>query len=304
MRILLKIGIISSAAAAVLVAVFAVRQVFFDTATADFKNSVVLWILIAVFAVCAGVTIVALLVAKPNVRKIGFYVMHIGMVLILIGSLTYYLFGVKIHLTAYENTDASSARNLASIIETAPVRGDDYIANFNNISVGVKSITCRYYDPEYAIYELGNDTPVKDEIYPDKDGVYDFGKYGKFNKRDLIAEDGRYVQQQFENGAIAYPMVSESGKGTLEHVEVVAVLQDRKTGESVEKEFTINNPVNFSGWKVILMDAHEDEGDVQFFMKYDPGEYITLAGMWLTIIGSFACAFLTFKPKKARGGQE
>jgi len=301
MRILLKIGTISSAAAAVLVAVFAVRQVFFDTATADFKNNIILWILIAVFAVCAGVTVVALLAAKPSVRKIGFYIMHVGMVLILIGSLTYYLFGVKIHLTAYENTDASSAQNLASIIETAPAREEKFRANFDNISVGVKSITCRYYDPEYVIYKVNIDTPFKEDIYPDKDGVYDFGEYGKFNKKDLVIEGGVYVQQQFEDGAIAYPKVAQNGKGTLEHVEVTAVLQDRKTGEIVEKEFTINNPVNFSGWKVILMDAHEDVGDVQFFMKYDPGEYITLAGMWLTIIGSFACAFLTFKPKKGEG---
>jgi ResB-like family. len=306
MRILLKLGIIFSVVAAVFVAVFASRQVFFKTADADFKNSTILWILIAIFAVGTIITIITLLAIKPSVRKIGFYIIHVGIVLILIGSFTYYLFGVKVKLNAYENENGSTAQNHAKIIETSPLRGDDFRANFDNISVGVKDITCRYYDPEYVLLKITDPTSVvgevlKDEIYPDKGGTYDFGEYGKFNKKELVSENGIYALQQFDGGVVAKPMLSQGGKSVLEYVEVSAVLQDRKTGDNITKKFTINNPVNFSGWKIILMAADEDSGAVQFFVKYDPGEYITLTGMWLTIIGAFACAFLTFKTKKAEG---
>lgn len=55
----------------------------------------------------------------------------------------------------------------------------------------------------------------------------------------------------------------------------------------------VNGPHRESGWKIYLMNYDRMGGSaVQLMLKNDPGEYVSLAGIWLTIAGSVIMCLL------------
>ena len=69
--------------------------------------------------------------------------------------------------------------------------------------------------------------------------------------------------------------------------EATLKIMPEGTREVETHSLTVNHPHREDGWKIYLMNYDRAEGSaVQLLLKRDPGEYICLAGIWLSIAGS------------------
>ena len=83
------------------------------------------------------------------------------------------------------------------------------------------------------------------------------------------------------------------------HYEAELAVYDLNSGViREEKTLTVNHPAYINGFKVYLMDMTGDRAAL--FIKYNPGEYVVLIGVALTVAGTFLACFSGFtKPKKS-----
>lgn len=169
---------------------------------------------------------------KFTVYRCGFYALHIGLVLFLIGSFFYYVSGDKL-----------------------------------TVSVPV------------------NDSAVYSQIKrdkPDSDG------------NNMLKLDFSFGVSDFK--VERYP-ADEDGQELDKHYEATLLIMPEGTRELSEKSLTVNKPYRYGGWKFYLMNYDRTtEDSVQLMLKHDPAEYVSLAGIWLAVIGAFLMC-LRFKVK-------
>lgn len=71
------------------------------------------------------------------------------------------------------------------------------------------------------------------------------------------------------------------------HYEATLMIMEGGTRDVKEIQLSVNNPHRQNGYKIYLMNYDRiTESAVQLSFKYDPAEYISLSGIWFTIIGS------------------
>lgn len=147
------------------------------------------------------------------------------------------------------------------------------------------------------IYYISGDVinvsiPVnKDTIYseikreaPDKNGN-DTTKLG-FG----IGVSDFYVERYTEEDGVA---------GADKHYEATLMIMEGGSRDIKETPLTVNNPHRQNGWKIYLMNYDRmTESAVQLSFKYDPGEYISLTGIWFSVVGCFVMCLL----RKKNGG--
>lgn len=188
------------------------------------------WV-VFVFAAYVFIQILCIFSLKPKftLYRAGFYAMHIGLVLFLVGCFVYYIAGDVV-----------------------------------NVSVPIDS-TAMYNEIKRNSAEEGESETLKLDFYL---GVSDFSVE-------------RYESE--EEGAAAID----------KYYEATLRIMPEGSREIEEHALIVNGPHRESGWKIYLMNYDRmSESAVQLMLKYDPGEYITLAGIWLTIAGSvIMCLF-------------
>lgn len=195
-------------------------------------NSVWVVFILAAFVV---IQVICLFTVKRkfDLYKVGFYIFHVGIVLLLCGCFIYYIAGDVI-----------------------------------NVSVPVDSS---------AVY-----SEIKREG-PDKNGndilKLDFG---------LGVSDFRVERYEASEDA------AESDK----YYETTLLIMPEGTRNIERVSLSVNNPHRESGWKIYLMNYDRiTESSVQLMLKNDPGEYISLAGIWMMIGGTVIMCLL--KKRKA-----
>ena len=93
----------------------------------------------------------------------------------------------------------------------------------------------------------------------------------------------------------------EDGTTIDKYYEATLMIMPKGSREIESHALTVNGPHRESGWKIYLMNYDRTtEGVVQLMLKYDPGEYIALAGMLCAIIGSVMMCLL--KKREAGDG--
>lgn len=269
--------------------VFATRQVFFKES--DFTEDRVTYLLIAImFAFCA-VSTVCLLQGKFSIKRIGFYLLHTGLIIMLAGGLIYFINGIKINGAYPVNRYALSSQAVHSMEKSNRIKGEEYIANFNSFDLGVSDFKVEYYEPVYDIYQTDENGNIlerlKTDIEINGEGYYDFGEYGLKK-----AEDGGNIQLDGNIYAVSRTSV-KSYLGTLN-------IRNYKTGEKYTEEISINHPIRVNGWKIYLMAYSAEQNSATFTFKYDPAEYVILTGIWAVIIGSFLMSFVRFGGKEKK----
>ncbi len=190
------------------------------------------WV-IFVFAAYVLIQLICLFNIKPNfsIYRCGFYLLHIGLVLLLTGCFVYYISGDKV-----------------------------------NVSVPVESNT---------IY-----SEIKRQE-PDKNGN-DMLKLGF----GLGVSDFKVERYSEEDGV----------EGTDKYYEATLMIMADGERDIKEISLTVNNPHRQNGYKIYLMNYDKlTESSVQLMIKYDPGEYVTLTGIWFTVIGTFVMCLLRKK---------
>ncbi|MBR5295964.1 MAG: cytochrome c biogenesis protein ResB [Clostridia bacterium] len=176
------------------------------------------WI-VFVFAAYVFIQILCLFSLKPKftLYRAGFYALHIGLVLFLVGSFLFYIGGDSL-----------------------------------NVSVPVGQ-NMMYNEVRRNPVPEGKSANLRLDFYL---GVADF----KVERYDA-------VQDKFYEATLR---IMPEGSREVESYSL-----------------TVNHPHREDGWKIYLMNYDRAEGNsVQLLFKYDPGEYISLAGIWLSIVGS------------------
>lgn len=187
-------------------------------------------VIVFIFAAYVAIQVICIvgMRGKLTVYRMGFYVLHIGMVVMLTGMFVYYISGDKLENVA------------------VPVGEDTYSRISRDVLVLESSTS-------------------PDKVFVDLDfalGISDF-KVEKY-------EDG-----------------------TDKHYEAKLKFVKKGVENPIYKSLTVNHPVEENGWKIYLMNYLEENGQTTVFimLKYNPGEYVTLAGIWMIIVGSLIMCF-------------
>ena len=303
MKLIMKISVVVMSVIALVVAVLGSRQVFFHIDT-DFQSNLVIWGLIVLLGIFVIAQVICLFVFPFNIKKIGFYLLHIGLVAVLVGSMIYYMAGIKIQGAYPVNEQGSSASAYHQLVKANPTKGENYVANFSSFRFGVTDFAVEYYEPVYDIYRVNEEGVAEEQLATDieinSEGIYDFGEYGQKTVEDLVDDAGEYqVVNLTEDGSIVGNPRS-SVKSYLGDVTIV----NNETQESREDTISVNHPLRVNGWKIYLMSYDETQNAAAFIFKYDPGEYIVTVGMVMIIVGSFIACFVRPRQAAASGKNE
>ena len=269
-----------------LIAVLASRQVFGTAGNDIFSNPAILWSLVILLAVFCVVQILCLFTYHFRFSKIGFYIFHAGLIAVLVGSFLYYLTGIKISGVFFVNPEGSSSDAQVQMVKSNRLRGDEYVADFNSFYLGVTDFTVDYYEPVYDVYRVfDNDKdPVRlmSDVEINSRGCYDFGKYGVRAENEMLDENGYAAVRLTSPDVVAVPRRSVKYYGG--NVTIVNLADGRSVTEEL---IEVNKPLRVNGWKIYLMGYDEASDAASFLFKYDPAEYIELAGFWMLILGAF-----------------
>ncbi len=87
---------------------------------------------------------------------------------------------------------------------------------------------------------------------------------------------------------------AEEGEAAVDkYYEATLRIMPEGSREIEEHALIVNGTHRESGWKIYLMNYDRmGQSAVQLMLKYDPGEYISLAGIWLAIGGSVVMCLL------------
>ena len=186
---------------------------------------------VIVFAAFVALQVICLFNYKGrlNIYGIGFYILHIGLVVFLAGSFVYYMAGDSVNVSV-------------------PI---DQNATYNRIS--------RLGEGKSDI-NLGFEFGVADfniNYYPDT----------------IIASRYEAILMFYNANAFA-----------PEYIPLV-----------------VNKPVMQNGWRIYLMGHNPANESVNLFLKNNPGELLTLIGLWSIIIGTVIICFIR---KRKAGNNE
>lgn len=254
----------------IIFAIIASMQVFFRWKWPADSVGVTIFVF-TVFIVFIAITIIGLVGQKFNIKKIGFYLLHLGLIFFLVGSM--------IFRTTGEYESASLSIDDTALYKSIQ-REDGTILRFN-FSFGITKLAITNYEPVYDIYEVvnGDSKVIKQDIELSSDGYYDFGKYGKKHIDDLlIGNNGIQEKIQLANNIFAYVRMP------VKKYEATMIFN--KDGKDYVKPLIINEPIRFDGYKIYLMSYNSTLKTVKITFKKDYGEVLSTSGIFITIAGT------------------
>lgn len=112
--------------------------------------------------------------------------------------------------------------------------------------------------------------------------------------------DGDFVKLPFDMGISGFK-VEKYEDGSDKYYEATLMIEPEGTRDISYESLIVNKPYRVSGWKIYLMGYDGTTGStVSLLMKQDPGEYLSLAGITMLIIGCILmCLF-----RKKEGGEK
>ncbi len=230
-----------------------------------------------VMSVALGIFCVLIAVSafgqKFNVKRLGSYILHFGFIAFLIGCLIYTASGVHVLTSVPVNNSAAY-----STIQTS----DGKLIELG-FSFGLDNFKIEYYDPVYDVYEKTADgaKQVKTDIQLNRDGVFDFGKYGgKYTLANLSDGKGGIVEQiNLKDNYVAFVR-----RAVKKYTATVSLFDgnDKKV-----KELTVNHPLRKKGFKIYLMSYSDKNRTATLLFKKDYGEWLSTSGLVLIMGGTF-----------------
>lgn len=204
-------------------------------------------IVLSLLGVAIAISVVAFN-PKKTIYSVGFYALHIGIVLLLVGVLGYGIGGTDLY--------------------AAPVN--------------VGSVTSVM---EYRMTQMG---------YTDRQISSLKGYNNRVGSGDEIVDLGfnfkivDFKTEYYEDGV------------SVKHYDATVEFLNSEDGSVEQVSLTVNHPIYRNGWKIYLLDVGTNQvfgyQQVQLMLKKDPTELLTVAGILLTILGTF---MMCFPPKGA-----
>jgi len=118
---------------------------------------------------------------------------------------------------------------------------------------------------------------------------------------EIMREDGSLLSFGFSVSVKSFRVEKYEDTGEDKEYEAVLSFMD-ESGKAEERSLMVNRPVRHGGWKIYLMSYDETGGTtaVSLLFKKDPVEFVSTAGFWGIIVGSFLmCLFPAERRKKA-----
>ena len=241
-----------------------------DTTTVVFTSPVFIAIL--------GALCVCILVScrrALSVRRLGFLLSHLSVVVILIGALAGYIFGEK----AYVAVPVA----LGHVVRELPKEeGENIPLDFG---VSCSEFVIKYHDPSYNVYR-----PAGDEQYEYIEEIAVAGR----NEAELESGEKIPVSRLRDpeaGGNWREQYVTDAGwilkiSRTVRRYGAKLHFHDPSGDEQVS-ELVVNSPVTFGRWRFYLMSYdHERHSYVWLSARRDPGRGVVIAGFWGLILGT------------------
>jgi DNA-binding Lrp family transcriptional regulator len=224
---------------------------------------------------------------KFKLKKAGFYLSHLGVIVILAGAFLGYLKSEKVSLGVYvgESYVTNQIYDQQHPGRSIPLDFSFYITDFN----------VEKFDPSFTLYK-------KDESAPS--GFKMLETYNIHNGRINIKETG---------SDISVSQLKDPQGNWLPHffIDTDYMLFKNKAGDKwYSAEFNIkgekrkfllavNHPVSYKKWRFYLMSFGRDVRGEYVIMtaRRDPGRNIVITGIWMLMAGIFMICFL----RKNRG---
>ncbi len=237
--------------------------------------------LVAVIVFCI-VTLWGVLRFPFSWKKIGFYLCHVGIVLVVVC-------GFVSWLTLKETSFSIPINPNAFYGEVLQDDGSELEFGFE---ISLKSFTVEKYEADYRLYkntEMNAEDVLIETVIQNRRGVYDLGEYGSV-PATLLKKNGEYVDTYLLNNGcllVKLPEVDKSYEGILQ-------IRD---GEVKQVSIGVNQPYTYKGWKFYLMGYDEETlQSVYLYVKKDPANVPFAVGIWMIILGTFGeCLPLVFR---------
>ncbi|MBC8546899.1 hypothetical protein H8711_08130 [Clostridiaceae bacterium NSJ-31] len=240
-------------------------------------------LLVAVFT---AVQILCIIKYKPQWKKIGFYICHIGLVVLIIGSFVSFFTVREVNFNI-----PIDARAAYSVVQKED--GSEVDFGFN---ISILDFQVEQYDPDYRLYQPDPSAPdgysvLKETVILNRKGFYDLGNgRGTVAKEELMDQTGFLDSYETPDGLLLEKL-PPADRQYEAHMRIL-------DGDQYEVLLRVNEPCIYRGWKFYLMDYDHDGGSyVSLYVKNDPGNLPMRIGIWMLILGTAIMCFKVFDRK-------
>ncbi|MCK5804087.1 MAG: cytochrome c biogenesis protein ResB [Lentisphaeria bacterium] len=220
-------------------------------------------------------------------RKLGFFLVHLGVPVIVCGAFAGFL--------GERKTQFAAPLAVGHEIQELPGPDDTNIPL--GFGIAVKDFDVEFHPPVYGLYK--------------REGVADGGALGEYQlvrevrvegEEPLELGDGRVVrisQLCDDDGHWARQYILDDGnllqitQQTPKHYRATMTISD-KGDPAQDFALAVNHPVSHRGWRFYLMSYDQKERRyVVISARNDPGRAMVIAGIWLLILGT---AWMCWQP--------
>jgi hypothetical protein len=217
---------------------------------------------------------------KISLKQSGFYLVHLGVVLILAGAFAGYVAGKKGIIQLSLMPQQSVGRLLNG-------EGDTVSFGFE---VAAENFQVKFYPPVYQLYRpLPPEKIVPGQMPYEKAGEFCAGEGGLCTIPNLgpVSNLWNETRQEWaQRKMLPDGLFLHLAKQTPSFFGVTLLIDGQKLPVS------INHPADYKGWRFYLMsyDQH-NQSHVQLSARRDPGRKAVVTGIWLAIAGTFIFCF-------------
>jgi len=119
---------------------------------------------------------------------------------------------------------------------------------------------------------------------------------GNSTYSQVQSSDGDLLQLGFYIGVSDFTAeqysLEEDGVSGPKYYEATLILKEGYSDELHYEKLIVNKPVRKAEWKILLMGYDDESGAVSLLLKKDNGEWLSLTGIWFTLIGAFLMCFI------------
>lgn len=237
---------------------------------------------ILLFALLCGASVMCCFKRKFGLNQLGFYLVHIGTVLVLCGAMTGYLAGKKGIIQLFLNPSQP-------VSQISLADGTFVDLGFD---VAAEDFQVKFYPPVYDLYRPIPADRLKPGQMPfekteelDASGktTWNIEGIGEFVISNLWVEArGEWTEQRrLESGGFLHRALQ-----TPSYFGVVLRVDDQAV------PISINHPAGYKGWRFYLQSYDQRRRSyVVLSARRDPGRIMVISGIWMMMTGMFALCF-------------
>lgn len=242
-------------------------------------------LMISLMGILSILSLICCFKQKFHIKKLGFYLSHLGVVVLLAGALTSFIWGKKVNFGTYIGKQYFNDK-IYNLQTQQPVPVD------LGFSFSVSEFKVEKFDPVFSVYKMPdqkNTSPEKIKDYSLINGkiILD-DELGTFSVAELKDPNGEWKPHILLKDKFVLFTNKPGDKWYSANLNI----RDGK----FEKAFplAVNHPVSYKKWRFYLMNYGRDQRGQYLLMtgRNDPGRIVVISGIWILILGIFMICLL------------